>query len=308
MYCVKRYNYLKIKTVGDGMKTASKVFIWIGMIAQFYLIYPIIVGILALRKIDEAVDRNELQTFGLITLFFCSLLGGVFMLCIKDEELGEVKNSLIISKEVEEVENIEEGKSCRKNNFVPIFSSICIIGIPVLLLVSFVFAIIPMTLFEGATESIFCLVLFQLIFSVICLFNYLKNDKKVKKLTIVLYSIFVAYSVLTIVFSILSYTTFVYRVIEMYLVADLVWHCVAWQYWIVFGIACATTPMSLIFVMVNTIKRKTKSKKKTSTKKVVVRSRLEIELNEIKRLYETGVITEDEYNSMRSSIINKYCK
>lgn len=33
------------------MKQATKVFIWIGMILQFFLIYPIVVGIFALKKL-----------------------------------------------------------------------------------------------------------------------------------------------------------------------------------------------------------------------------------------------------------------
>lgn len=42
------------------MKQTAKVFIWLGMIFQCVLIYPIVIGILALKKIDEAQSTDEL--------------------------------------------------------------------------------------------------------------------------------------------------------------------------------------------------------------------------------------------------------
>ena len=69
------------------MKTAAKVFIWIGMVIQFFLIFPIVVGALALNKLSTATKKEELQTMGILTIFLCSPLAGIFMLCIKDEEL-----------------------------------------------------------------------------------------------------------------------------------------------------------------------------------------------------------------------------
>ena len=69
------------------MKTAAKIFIWIGMILQFFLIYPIIIGIIALRKIDDAYSSSELKGIGVATLFLCSVLGGIFMLCMSDSSL-----------------------------------------------------------------------------------------------------------------------------------------------------------------------------------------------------------------------------
>ncbi len=69
------------------MKTAAKIFIWIGMILQCFLIVPIIIGIIALRKIDDAYSASELKGIGVATLFLCSLLGGIFMLCMSDSSL-----------------------------------------------------------------------------------------------------------------------------------------------------------------------------------------------------------------------------
>ena len=71
------------------MKTAAKVFIIIGIVLTFWLIYPLVLGFIALNKIDEARDKSELQTWGIITLILVSQLGGLFMLLIPNEELSQ---------------------------------------------------------------------------------------------------------------------------------------------------------------------------------------------------------------------------
>lgn len=71
------------------MKTAAKVFIIIGMIFTFYLIVPVIVGAIALNKMKKATSRDELTGIGIVTLLFCNILGGIFLLCTKDEDYAE---------------------------------------------------------------------------------------------------------------------------------------------------------------------------------------------------------------------------
>lgn len=71
------------------MKTAAKVFIIIGMVCTFYLIVPVIVGAIALSKMKKATSRAELTGIGIVTLLLCSLLGGIFLLCTKDEDYAE---------------------------------------------------------------------------------------------------------------------------------------------------------------------------------------------------------------------------
>ena len=58
------------------MKKAAKVFIWIGMICQFFLIYPIIVGVIALQRLNEARRKEEIQTIGILTILFCNIISG----------------------------------------------------------------------------------------------------------------------------------------------------------------------------------------------------------------------------------------
>lgn len=72
------------------MKQTIKVFIIIGMVISFYLIFPIVVGIIALRKLEEANSREELRGMGVITLIFCSQIAGILMLCLKDTDFDNV--------------------------------------------------------------------------------------------------------------------------------------------------------------------------------------------------------------------------
>ena len=70
------------------MKTAAKVLLIIGMVCTFYLIYPIILGIYAYKMIDNAKKKEDLMLWGILSIFFVSTLGGVFMLLIPDNEMN----------------------------------------------------------------------------------------------------------------------------------------------------------------------------------------------------------------------------
>ena len=72
------------------MKQTIKVFIIIGMAISFYLIFPIVVGMIALRKLEEANSREELRGTGILTLIFCSQIAGILMLCLKDTDFDNV--------------------------------------------------------------------------------------------------------------------------------------------------------------------------------------------------------------------------
>lgn len=71
------------------MKTVAKVFIILGMIVGCWMIFPIIVGIFALKKLNTAKTKSELTVMGVVTLLFCNLIGGILMLCISEEELAK---------------------------------------------------------------------------------------------------------------------------------------------------------------------------------------------------------------------------
>ncbi len=71
------------------MKTAAKVFIIIGMIFQGILIFPIVIGALALKKLKTATSKSELTAMGVLTLLFVNLIGGILMLCLSDDDLKD---------------------------------------------------------------------------------------------------------------------------------------------------------------------------------------------------------------------------
>lgn len=69
------------------MKTAAKVCLIIGMVFGFWMILPLVFGILAINKLNTATKKEELVGMGVCALLFCSTLGGIFMLCVSDEDL-----------------------------------------------------------------------------------------------------------------------------------------------------------------------------------------------------------------------------
>ncbi len=73
------------------MKTAAKIFIVLGMIFFCWLIFPVILGIFALAKLETAKRPEELRGWGIATLFLVSLVGGILMLAINQEDLGPIE-------------------------------------------------------------------------------------------------------------------------------------------------------------------------------------------------------------------------
>ena len=69
------------------MRKAAKVFIIIGIIINCIFILPTVIGCLSLKRISEAKMKKDLVLFGILTIIFCDVLGGIFMLCIKEKDL-----------------------------------------------------------------------------------------------------------------------------------------------------------------------------------------------------------------------------
>lgn len=65
------------------MKTAAKVFIIIGMVVGFWTILPLIFGGIALSQMKTQKPSTGISV---CVLLFCSLLGGIFLLCSNDSE------------------------------------------------------------------------------------------------------------------------------------------------------------------------------------------------------------------------------
>lgn len=67
------------------MRKAAKVLTILGMCLAFYLIFPVVLGIIGLQKMEGDYSRKEKRLWGLLVTFFVSTLGGIFMLCVYDE-------------------------------------------------------------------------------------------------------------------------------------------------------------------------------------------------------------------------------
>ena len=70
------------------MKTAAKVFIILGMVLQCFLIFPLIVGFIALKKLKNAKSKSELTVIAIVTLLLCNTIGGILMLCLPESEFA----------------------------------------------------------------------------------------------------------------------------------------------------------------------------------------------------------------------------
>ncbi len=69
------------------MKTAAKVFIILGMVFQFLLIYPIILGAIVLKKLKTAQKADDISmAWKIVTLLFTNLIGGIILLVMKDAD------------------------------------------------------------------------------------------------------------------------------------------------------------------------------------------------------------------------------
>ncbi len=55
------------------------------MIAQFWLIFPLVLGIIALNKMKT---HKPSTGFCVCILIFCNVLGGIFLLCSKESDYG----------------------------------------------------------------------------------------------------------------------------------------------------------------------------------------------------------------------------
>lgn len=289
------------------MKQSAKVFIWIGMILQFFLIYPLVVGILALKKIDESTSKEDLKTLGIFTLFFCSLIGGIFMLNIKDEELSNSGNNTIISKKEKVIENKELDK---KGKIVKIITQFGIYIICPLVVICLLFSISLVEMYEGVAGIPSILNICILALYIPILIIYCINKQRLNETSAILLMVFSIISTALFILSIVTNYCFAYK-IETYSSWGNYTRTYkdfgnSWEAWTIFGLAIAITVIS-IFVLILNLKTKQIGKSKTThIVNVVKTSKVEMELNEVKRLYETNVISETEYISIRKSIIDKY--
>lgn len=65
----------------EKYKTVVKVFTIITLIFTFWLIYPLIIGIITLKKIESPdMSDGDKLTYGLLNLLFVNIISGIFLL------------------------------------------------------------------------------------------------------------------------------------------------------------------------------------------------------------------------------------
>ena len=70
---------------GDAAVAGASAIITI--ICGFVCLVPLIVGIIAYRRLDNSTYHRQLVGIGIVTLLFCSLVAGILMLVMHDEDL-----------------------------------------------------------------------------------------------------------------------------------------------------------------------------------------------------------------------------
>lgn len=299
------------------MKKTATVFIWIGMIIQFFLIYPIIVGIFALKTLEKAKNKNDLQTMGILTALFCSLLGGIFMLSIKDVEISDTiqDNKVIIITEKEKIKN-----SNNENPKYKLKKTLSIAGLYVmaqLLIVSLFVSISICVNYNGVTYLPLLFNILQIGTLTFIIVLYFVKKQKFTNLSYILLCIFAVMSLLQIAFSITSNYCWIYdRVSKGYNFYRNEWVYVneyetCFESWVTMGIACMLLATTLFLLLYNWITRNTIiSTANNNGEKFQLKttSNVEKELLEVKRLLDNQVITLEEYTRMRESVISKYYK
>jgi hypothetical protein len=71
------------------MKDVAKVFIWIGIVTGFFLIFPIFVGLNALKKLDQAKSKADLGSdIPILVFFLVSPIAGILLFVIDDKALA----------------------------------------------------------------------------------------------------------------------------------------------------------------------------------------------------------------------------
>jgi hypothetical protein len=239
------------------------------------------------------------------------LLGGVFMLCIKDEELsGAVSvsgNDVVVYKKkhvvVEENNEIPPSKLKAKKAIKILLYTL--IGV---LAVSLLFSIAATEEYNGESYVPLIFVGTQILIYVALMVFYIIKKHTLTNVT----------NALLIAFGVVSSVEIAMSCVTNY---SLAWtykwynghnynvYGEGWEYWCLYAFALICVAVAVIALCISF---KTRQKDLVGEAFLVRKvsytetSNVEIELAEAQRLLSNGVITNEEYQSIRKGILNKY--
>ncbi len=98
------------------MKTAAQVFIIIGMVCGFWAILPLIFGGIALSQMSKG--QRPSTGMSVCVLLFCNMIGGILLLCAKDEDFynPNMNNSYNANMNNGYNANVNNGYNANMNN------------------------------------------------------------------------------------------------------------------------------------------------------------------------------------------------
>ena len=347
------------------MKLASKIFIFISIFLTLILfivnlatgiswddlIYFItviivwIVGVLSLLKLENSTRREELTTYGILTLLFCNIISGALMLAMSDDDLSKEKKN----EKVEPVRVVEIRKQ----------TDMIVICLLILMFLSLTFSFAPILKYEGLV--FYCLMLNIILvglivtISILYFVNRKRHHKAIDVFLFIWICIFVIVLILQIIASAKSYRDWIY-------IIDLVstytysqgWYyvpqaaySVAWEYMIVLSCSVIMIVLAVYLFIISEVKRfeiekaglfdriieqsetdedndvgmltsvnveevrvvsekKKVAKKETKSEELKDIVSFEKELEKIKKMFESELISQEEYEKIRASIIGKY--
>ena len=76
-----------LASLSPNLKPLATLVNQLSMITVIMLLFPIILQIIGLIKLNTAYDRESLIAIGILTLLFANFISGILLLCMRNEDL-----------------------------------------------------------------------------------------------------------------------------------------------------------------------------------------------------------------------------
>lgn len=76
------------------------------LIAEVYLVASLIISIITLTKLDKFRTKKEVMPYGILCLIFCTIVAGILLLVISEEDLNKDDNNQNVKEENEKLKGM----------------------------------------------------------------------------------------------------------------------------------------------------------------------------------------------------------